>query len=270
MSNRSVAAKPLQVRAPLVLATLRHLKKSLPDNNACIYDTVSDRLVAELKAEDSMLTNPSATQDDNAQDQHSIQVFDIEKISQRLEKLDRSEKSQRTILNKFDLEHDNGRRALPALSDAFFDGVAALKDKYPNCQVFLEFIAHFAHLSRIRKTSQHMRFPPVLLLGQPGLGRTAVVREIAELLNVSFKILDLSSTTAGFVIAGLSSSWSEAKTGNIVDLLRDGKTANPIVVLDEIDKTSRFAKFDPLGPLYTLLEADAARHFVDEAPGYAL
>lgn len=64
----------------------------------------------------------------------------------------------------------------------------------------------------------------------------------------------------------MSSAWAEAKTGCVIDLLRDGQTANPILVLDEIDKVSKISKYDPpLGALYTLLKHEAAERFV----GYA-
>ncbi|WP_432746536.1 AAA family ATPase [Methylobacter sp. G7] len=47
--------------------------------------------------------------------------------------------------------------------------------------------------------------------------------------------------------------------------MRDNDAANPIVILDEIDKASSSSKYDPLGPLYSLLEQRTAEKFVDEA-----
>jgi len=44
----------------------------------------------------------------------------------------------------------------------------------------------------------------------------------------------------------------------------DGQYANPVIVVDEIDKASADAQYDPLGALYSLLEHDTAQSFVDE------
>ncbi len=110
-----------------------------------------------------------------------------------------------------------------------------------------------------------MSFPPVLLTGPPGVGKTAVVSEVAKLLEVSCRKIDFATVTSGFVLSGSTTSWSEAKTGCIVDILRDGKTANSIVILDEIDKVGGDIRYDPLGSLYTLLEKKMAEEFIDEA-----
>ena len=44
----------------------------------------------------------------------------------------------------------------------------------------------------------------------------------------------------------------------------DGQYANPVIVVDEVDKSSNDAQYDPLGALYSLLEHDTAQRFVDE------
>ena len=48
------------------------------------------------------------------------------------------------------------------------------------------------------------------------------------------------------------------------DALVNGDYANPVIVVDEIDKVSGDSQYDPLGSLYTLLEHDTACDFVDE------
>lgn len=152
-----------------------------------------------------------------------------------------------------------------SITRAFTDGMRELKRNYPNCYEFLEYVDQFGALSSCRADTLKMHSPPVLLAGSPGVGKTAIVQEVAKLLGVGCKQLDMATVTSSFVITGSSSVWSDAKTGCIVDILRDGNAANPIVILDELDKFSRDAKFDPLGGLYTLLEQEAAATFTDEA-----
>ncbi|WP_219918439.1 hypothetical protein, partial [Rhodanobacter sp. PCA2] len=69
--------------------------------------------------------------------------------------------------------------------------------------------------------------------------------------------------SASFVLAGGTSSWSESKPGRIFNLLVHGDYANPIMLLDEIDKVSG-GKYDPMGPIYGLLEPHTAARFRDE------
>jgi ATP-dependent Lon protease len=74
----------------------------------------------------------------------------------------------------------------------------------------------------------------------------------------------MSSMTAGWLLSGASSQWKGAKPGKVFEALVDGQYANPVLVVDEIDKASADAQYDPLGSLYSLLEHDTAGAFTDE------
>jgi ATP-dependent Lon protease len=74
----------------------------------------------------------------------------------------------------------------------------------------------------------------------------------------------MSSLTAGWVLSGASSQWKNAKPGKVFDTFLNGDYANPVIVVDEIDKASSDGQYDPLGALYELLEVETATHFVDE------
>ena len=50
----------------------------------------------------------------------------------------------------------------------------------------------------------------------------------------------------------------------VFEALVDGQYANPVMVIDEIDKAGADVQYDPLGALYNLLEHDTAHAFVDE------
>jgi len=50
----------------------------------------------------------------------------------------------------------------------------------------------------------------------------------------------------------------------VFEALVEGEYANPVIVVDEIDKASSDAQYDPLGALYSLLEYDTAQSFTDE------
>jgi ATP-dependent Lon protease len=112
--------------------------------------------------------------------------------------------------------------------------------------------------------NEAVQFTPILLLGEPGLGKTYFAKKLAHALATGFEFISMSSLTAGWVLTGASSQWHNARPGKVAQTLIEGDYANPVVVLDEVDKAGGDARYDPMGALYTLLERDTAVHFKDE------
>lgn len=112
--------------------------------------------------------------------------------------------------------------------------------------------------------------PPVLLLGDPGLGKTYFASELAKLLNFPFFEISMATATSSFSLSGGNLQWSEGSTGFICDTLAKSEVANPVILIDEIDKSSQEAKYNPLNVFYGLLESHSAKRFRDEALEFEL
>jgi ATP-dependent Lon protease len=112
--------------------------------------------------------------------------------------------------------------------------------------------------------NEAVQFTPMLLLGAPGLGKTYFAKRLAHVLGTGFEFVSMSSLTAGWVLTGASAQWHNARPGKVAQTLIEGEYANPVVVLDEVDKVGGDSRYDPMGALYTLLERDTASHFKDE------
>ncbi|HKM99393.1 MAG TPA: AAA family ATPase [Candidatus Binataceae bacterium] len=120
------------------------------------------------------------------------------------------------------------------------------------------------HLALAIAGNEAVQFTPILLLGEPGLGKTYFAKKLAQALGTGFEFVSMSSVTAGWVLTGASAQWHNARPGKVAQTLIEGEYANPVIVLDEADKAGGDPRYDTMGALYALLERDTAAHFKDE------
>jgi len=146
--------------------------------------------------------------------------------------------------------------------------MAALYDQLPNFTDVLDDVRR--HVALAQDSSDGLEVTPMLLLGPPGIGKTHFARQLAELLGTGMNLLPMSSMTAGWLLSGSSSQWKGARPGKVFEALVEGEYANPVIVVDEIDKAAGDAQYDPLGALYALLEHDTAQSFTDEFADVAI
>ena len=140
--------------------------------------------------------------------------------------------------------------------------MASLYEQLPNFADVLDDVKR--HVALAQDSRDGLEVTPMLLLGAPGIGKTHFAKKLAELLGTGMSLVPMSSMTAGWLLSGSSSQWKGAKPGKVFEALVDGQYANPVIVVDEIDKASADAQYDPLGALYSLLEHDTAQNFTDE------
>ena len=138
-----------------------------------------------------------------------------------------------------------------------------LKTRFPNFTEVIEL--YEANAIGLAKLGLPFEAPPILLEGEPGLGKTLFANELAKLVGLPFFEISMATMTASFALSGGNTQWSEGSVGFIANSLADSKFGNPFFLLDEIDKATQDSRYDPISPLYSLLETHSAIRFKDEA-----
>ena len=186
-------------------------------------------------------------------------VFSVIEVEQKLAKL--PGRDHEPLRNTYQRMLDKG----PQRFQVKPSGLPAMEHLYedlPNFHAVLDDVRR--QIALCEDSGDALEITPLLLLGPPGIGKTHFARQLAQLLGTGMGFVSMSSLTAGWVLSGASSQWKGARPGKIFEALVDGDYANPVMVIDEIDKAGGEATYDPLGSLYSLLEHDTAGSFTDE------
>ena len=81
-----------------------------------------------------------------------------------------------------------------------------------------------------------LNLPPVILIGPPGCGKSTFARKLAALSGVPVRTLDAAASNASFSVVGSDPTWSKAQAGISLQEIAKTGIANPIMVVDEIEK----------------------------------
>jgi ATP-dependent Lon protease len=205
---------------------------------------------------------------------------EIEKIEQRLRKLELPEEAARVIKAELDRlkmlepvspEFNVSRTYLEILTDLpwgiYSEDVADIHQAREILEAehygledvkarILEFISTIIKRGKITGSN-------ILLIGPPGVGKTSIGKSIASALGRKFYRFSVGGMRDEAEIKGHRRTYIGAMPGKLIESLRRSGTANPVIMLDELDKMGVSYQGDPGAALLEVLDPEQNHNFLD-------
>ena len=201
-------------------------------------------------------------------------------IESKIKKLDLSEEAREKALSELKkLKMMNPMSAESSVSRNYLDTLLSLpwgrgtnkeidinltkevldRDHYGLSKVKERIIEYVSVLKRSRK----IKGPILCLIGPPGVGKTSLVKSIAEAMGRKYTKFSLGGIKDEAEIRGHRRTYLGSMPGKIISSLKKVKYDNPVMLLDEIDKMSADFRGDPASALLEVLDHEQNNQFSD-------
>ncbi len=184
----------------------------------------------------------------------------FQKNIEKLERMHPSTPDYSVVYNHLDLMLDlpwntytqdsyNLKRAQKILDHDHF-GMDLIKER------IMEYLA-------VLKLKGDLKSPILCFVGPPGIGKTSLGRSIANAIERKYVRLSLGGLHDESELRGHRKTYIGAMPGRIIQQLRKIKTANPVFILDEVDKIGKDFRGDPSSALLEILDPEQNNSFYD-------
>lgn len=156
-------------------------------------------------------------------------------------------------------------KVIAQVPQKFDSQFASLKAEFPNFSGLLDHIEGACFRGMLRKSCA-VPSMKILVAGPPGIGKTLVLQHIAEILGLHLHRISMNALMGAFELRGTGRQWKSPYPGEIAKCFKKSPVANPIVLLDEIDKgVTRGESYGrPMDTLLDLMEESTGKVFHDE------
>lgn len=151
--------------------------------------------------------------------------------------------------NKFSKDNNNLNSIKKYLDNTHY-GLDKIKDR------IIEYIA-------VKERNKDLKSPIICLVGPPGVGKTSLATGIAKSLHKEFYKISVGGLNDSGELIGHRRTYIGSNTGKIIQAIKKCNTANPLILIDEVDKMVKDYKGDPAAALLDILDPEQNKIFID-------